>query len=284
MPVVTLARAATLELSAASGLICRRGELWVVADDELELHRYSLAGDWVGRTALRSGRLPEEARARKRAKPDYEALVELPDGSVLALGSCSTKERERGVRLDGERTVEVDLAPLALQLAGAVDGLNIEGAAVTDGGLFLFSRKTGLRGTNAMVELDLRAVARELASSSPRLEAASVRAVHRVELGEIEGVALGFTDATGREGRMVFSAAAERTDDPVEDGFCTGSVLGVIDRSGRVLHQEVVSPRSKIEGIAFGPEGELFAVADADERRSKAPLLRGRFPEPERFR
>src|SRR5215471_979033 len=122
-----------LPVAAASG-VCRRGRnLYVIADDELALGVYDLDGVVTGRIVLGSGELPEEPRARKAQKPDFEALVSLPGESLLALGSGSTAQRRRAalVEFTGSeaRVREFSLDALYDALARELPDLNIEGGA-----------------------------------------------------------------------------------------------------------------------------------------------------------
>src|SRR6185503_11592625 len=100
--MIALVPIATLTVSAASGLVRRGDALYVVADDELVLVRYGLDGGERGRVRLRTGELPREHAARKAAKADFEALVDLGDGRMLALGSGSTEQRCRGAVIAGD--------------------------------------------------------------------------------------------------------------------------------------------------------------------------------------
>jgi hypothetical protein len=277
---VHLHRIATLGLSAASGLVRRGDELLVVADDELVLHRYTLDGTARGELPLFPGELPIEPRARKEAKPDLEALVELPGERLLALGSCSKPWRERGALVEGDRVREVTLSPLCDALRDRFDRINFEGAAVLAPHLVLLSRRTGRRGRNALVRLDLSRSLATLSSTTPSLEADALVDVIAVELGDEGGIAYGFTDASAWRGGLLFAAAAENTDDPVEDGACEGCVIGELASDGRVLRRWPVAPCTKLEGIAVDDTGELYAVADADDRNVLAPLFRGRVPAP----
>jgi hypothetical protein len=272
--VIILERIATLDVAAASGL-CRIGdELIVVADDELTLHRYGLDGSARGVIALLPGSLPDEARARKRAKPDFEALAALPDGRLLAVGSGSAPGRERAAWIDLAAGVAriVDLVPLYAALRGRIDPLNVEGACVVGDALLLFTRRTGRAGENTLVRLDLDATLAAL--DAGRLDAALVRGVEPVELPHVGGAPLGFTDAAPWRGGALYAAAAEVTDDPVEDGACVGCELGWIDPGGRVAWREPVEPCVKLEGITVDPDGVVHVVADGDDRAVLAPLFR----------
>jgi hypothetical protein len=274
--VISLERIATLDVAAASGL-CRIGdELIVVADDELTLHRYGLDGSVRGRAVLLPGALPDEPRARKRAKPDFEALTALPDGSLIAFGSGSAPGRERAAWIDlasGSARV-VDLGPLYAALRERVRPLNVEGTCAVGDSLLLFTRRTGRAGDNTVVRLDLDATLSALAAG--RLDPGLVRGVEPVELFSVGGAPLGFTDAAPWRGGALYAAAAEVTDDPVEDGACVGCELGWIGPDGRVVWREPALPCVKLEGITIDPDGVIHAVADGDDRAVLAPLFRAR--------
>ena len=92
--------AAPVRLSAASGLVRRGEQHYVVADDEHHLALFPADGPgcWL---RLFAGELPDPAAQRKAAKPDLETLLELPPtlrhphGALLALGSGSRHRADR---------------------------------------------------------------------------------------------------------------------------------------------------------------------------------------------
>ncbi|HET6582431.1 MAG TPA: hypothetical protein VFG69_03265, partial [Nannocystaceae bacterium] len=261
-------------LSAASGLVRTGAEIVVIADDELVLHRYALDGTPRGELRLFAGELPAEPVARKAAKPDLETLSALPDGRLLALGSCSRPWRERAVLVDRDAVVEVDLGPIARALADRFDRVNIEGACVLGSQLLMATRRTGATGRNAIVRLDLARVLAMLDAAPARIETTALVDVLEIELGAEQGVPFGFTDAAAWNGGVLFCAAAENTDDPVDDGICVACTIGWLDASFEVRRRWSVTPRAKIEGIAVGDDDVLYAVADADDRGVLAPLFR----------
>lgn len=110
-------------LSAASGLVRYGNRLYVIADDALHLGVFE--ADRPGsKRRLITGTLPDEPKARKRAKPDFEALTHLPAGGgmpfggMLAMGSGSTDNRRRGVLIPftatglSRRTIGIDMTLL----------------------------------------------------------------------------------------------------------------------------------------------------------------------------
>ena len=275
---------ATLDVSAASGLVALPDRLCLVADDEVFLSVYGLDGAPWGRIPLFPDVLPGDHVGRKRRKPDLEAVALLPDGRVLALGSGSTPARRRGALLDPTRDTTarvIDLGPLYEQLSPAVPDLNIEGAAVSGDALWLLQRGNGLARFNATIELDLAAVLRTLGETAS-LESSALRAVVRVDVGDLDGVALTFTDAIARPGGgLIFSAAAEDTLDTYQDGVCAGSIIGILV-DGQVTRHVRVNPTLKLEGIALAGDGgtgpALWLVADPDDREIRASLYRATLP------
>lgn len=280
-------------LSAGSGLV-RRGEVaYVVADDELALAAFPL-GIGVARPGalhpLISGTLPLGAAERKAQKPDFEALTALPGygsaphGALLGLGSGGRATRMRGFvwPLDEDGALlgsaeMVDLGPLYEALGRAIADLNIEGVAIRGPRLSLFQRGNASRGRNVIVDLDLAAVLDAL-SRGAAFGADLIGAMRDYDLGGIDGVPLGFTDGDGLpDGSLVFTAAAEATDDPYLDGTCAGSVVGVIDAAGSVVSVEPLEdPTIKIEGVDATITDDrihLLLVADADDPAVASPLL-----------
>jgi hypothetical protein len=289
-------------VSAASGLVCTHGRVYVVADDELHLGVFD---DLVspGRLwPLFPGGLPADGKERKRAKPDLEALLLLPPdaawphGALLALGSGSRPSRERAALLVLDAAGQmagparpVDFAALYAPLRERFDDLNIEGAFCLGEDLVLLQRGNGARGVNAALHYrftDVAALVRGDDAPPPQ-----PRAEHRFALGRLDGVPLGFTDAValpprdaaGRAApRWLFSAAAEDTDDSYADGRCTGSVLGVADASGRLRALHRVAGACKIEGVDRHAEDgglSLCLVSDADDPALPSVLWRAWLPD-----
>lgn len=261
-----------LQVSAASALVCQGQNLWLVADDALSLQRYDLAGSWQAEQALLPGELPAEPKLRKKLKADFEALLLLPDGSLLALGSGSTPRRCRACLIQAEAVRVIDLNPLYQALAGHFQELNIEGAVIHAGQVLLAQRGNGAGRENALVFLDLPRVLRDLEDG--QLSAATLLRILPLSLPDLDGVPLSPTDLSqDPSGRLYFSAAAEATDSSYLDGACAGSVLGCFDQDFNLLRLARLTPAVKIEGLAFQADGRLLLVADADDPNIPSPLF-----------
>jgi hypothetical protein len=283
-------------VSAASG-VARRGDfVYVIGDDLLALGVFPASRPDPG--ALRTvfaGELPVEEEARKKAKPDLEALTVLPPfdgspyGALLGLGSGSAKGRNRGFwwsleadgGLGGDPT-EVDLGPLYERLSGEVEHLNIEGACVMGERLWLLHRGNHAESTNVVAELSLEDVMGSLRGDR-RLDVHELEAMRSYDLGSLDGVELTFSDATPIGGDLlVFTASAEgQGADVTEDGGIHGSVVGTIALDGEVRRLRTIDRRYKVEGVhATIDTGvlDLLFVCDQDDPGMPSPLLSASMP------
>lgn len=257
-----------LDLSSASGLVQHNGRVFVVADDEHFLDAYELDSGKRERLMLPLGdALPTSPVERKRAKADLESLVVLQEGLVLAVGSGSSPARERAVVIDvaANRVGSVvDLHPLYVALREELPMLNIEGACVGGDILRLLHRGNATH-PSAIIELNLPKVLEHIDARTP-LSQELVKRIIPVDVGVLDGVPLGFTDACPFDSdpsQFYFLAAAEDTANPYDDGECVGSVLGRIDSEGRILRVERIEGRHKMEGLSI-QDGVALMVADPD--------------------
>jgi hypothetical protein len=296
----TLEIAAPLEpgrkahLSAASGLVYVQSKLFVIADDELSLGMFAPDGTAPGDVIrLLPGNLPLDPIERKDDKADFETLFALPpfpgfeDGALFALPSGSKKKKRHKaalLRLSDTKSISAGVTPIDLAEAYAplhkeFARLNIEGAVVHDGELRLFQRGNKKDRVNAVIRCRLAPVLESLALGRG-LGALEVLGIAPVELPELEGIPLSFTDAAAlQNGDMVFTAAAEDTDNPEDDNVFSGSAIGIVAASGDLLALETVSERVKLEGVTVVAEGadtELLLVSDADNADIAAPLFSAR--------
>ena len=275
-------------LSAASGLARMHGLLFVVADDEH--HLGVLEADKpaaVRLLRLFPGDLPKSKAKRKAVKPDLETLLALPtlpgypSGALLALGSGSRPNRRAGVLMAVDDRGDlsqppriVDLRPLYDPLSPNFERLNIEGAFVAAGALHLLQRANKADPRNACISFAWNEIAPWLLGSAA---APPAQAIRSYELGAVDGVPLGFTDAaTLPGGAWVFSAVAEDTDDNYADAACKGSVIGFVDAAGNLCSMQALDRVCKVEGLTAQQDGELLTltlVTDADDPQIASQLL-----------
>lgn len=263
---------------AGSGLV-RVGERLLVVQDD------AFAIVWVDLRSFESTHVPLRGHGgalEKPLKPDFEVAMRGPGGEIFLLGSGSTERRCTIARLvigaDGavdailsERPALYDALSVAAELGGRP---NVEGAMLVSDRLVMLHRGAGA-APSAIVELDVDAL-----DGAPPI----ARACASIDLGRLDGVPLSFTDATRVGERTYFLAAAEDTDDAIEDGAVAGSVIGtwtprdagtsggiwtpLVDAEGRVI-------RCKAEGLAIDDDGRAaWVVTDPDDPAVPANLLR----------
>lgn len=285
-PVLSPRVVRTLEpLSAASGLVVVGARLYVVADDADELGVFPRQGGGPGRLlpGLARGAPPEDAEERKAWKADLEALVVLPGGGLLALGSGSTPARRGGVHWPapehGVAARPVELEPLHAVLDAQLPDLNLEGACVSGDHLVLAQRGNGADGADALVVCALAPVLEAIGAGEP-VPAAALLAIHAVTgLGAAaDGTPLALTDlAALPDGRLLATAVAERGASTYLDGACAGAAVAVLHPDGRVRSVHPLERPWKVEGILGAPRGDgtvdLLMCADPDDPAGVAPLL-----------
>ena len=282
-------------LSAASGLACTGSFIYIVADDDLHLGVFSAADSAPGRLIrLFEGELPAEKAARKKQKPDLEAIAELPPfgnyqhGALLAFGSGSKRNRRRGalLRLDDAGAIEgvpsvVDFSPLFDGLDRRFPALNIEGAVAIGNELRLLQRANKKHPRNLIIRYPLAAILEALASGAA-IGALAPSAIDPIDLGQIDGVPLSFTDAASLpDGSMVFTAVAEDTEDTYNDGTCLGAAIGVAARDGTVRFIDRLDECHKVEGVTARVDNNvirLLLVTDADDPAIPASLFSATMP------
>ena len=274
----------------AGSAVRRWGQRLVVVQDDVnalalldeahgEIHRLALPRGEDGRRTF------DAASGNKALKLDLEACVTLPDGRLVALGSGSKRVREHVAVVTPDEGVRVVAAHglyerLRERTDFAGSELNLEGAVVVGGALRLFQRGNGaprgdLLPVDASGDLDLAAFVRWLDGGPlPALEQ-----VRQYDLGEVEGVRFGFTDATALpDDRVAFVAGAEASPDTYEDGEVLGCRFGILDgdeaRMTDVLGEDREPSRLKLEGLDWVREDEgaweLVVVTDMDDPGSAA--------------
>jgi len=285
---------------SASSLAWVPGGVALVQDDANFIGVFDPDGARVRAIALPAGyegrRLFDDRRGNKAHKLDLEACVAVEhagDTLLLALGSGSTRSREQVVLVRGWATgmgsLNVECVHLpwlydALRAEQTFSGseLNIEGAIVDGDRLRLFGRgngapRDGILPVNATCELDWsRFLAHVLGPT--RHPVPPLTRVVRYDLGSLDGVPLGFTDAAVWRDGTLYSAAAEESPDAVRDGRVAGSVIGVIDRAG-ARWAPLVEPSGrmfdgKVEGVVASRDAtdRLLVVVDADDPGASSML------------
>ena len=263
---------------AASGLAMQGGRLIVIQDDASFLAVVSSTG--VSAVKLPRGldgrRRFEVSLGNKLDKLDLESCVAIDD-ELWAFGSGSLPVRDK-ICIVQHGVVRVrDAAPLFNRMRDLLgSGVNIEGAARVRDELWLFHRgNTGPDDLGpAVVRFDLPAMRTWLAAEGAL---PPVSSIDGYDLGEIEGVRLGFTDAIAEGDHVYYLATAEKTANAIDDGAVVGSQIGVIS-DGVVRAATLASPEGapvKAEGIALdrARKHHAWVALDCDDPDQPALLF-----------
>lgn len=225
----------------------------------------------------------DDQRGNKRFKLDLEACttVPTPDGEILlAFGSGSTARREQILLVPASDPSRLTLQPATALYAHLRDctpfsgsELNVEGAIFQAAYLRLFNRGNGapqnmLQPVNATGDLDWATLAAYLAAPEQH-QPPALQNICQYELGQLNGLALTFTDATVTPLGILFSAAAEDSPDATRDGAVSGSAIGIL--GDRPRWTELRTPDGslflgKVEGLCpISGAHRLWVVVDADD-------------------
>jgi hypothetical protein len=277
------ARAAELglppHLRAASSVVLVGDHLFAVQDD---VHAIARIDPLTATAEPIPLALPGALVRSKAEKADLEAAALLPDGALLVLGSGSRATRRVAIEVDPASGASKMLHPTALydaldrMLEPLGASVNVEGVTIAGEHAHLLSRGTGGgsdAGPNAIVRLPTARLIAALREGSP-VPREEMRAM-TVDLGQLDGVRLTWTDGVDVYGLgILFTAAAEENTHVEEDAACVGSVIGVLSPSGRISIARLLDPggaplRCKVEGLTLaGHRGWLVVDADDPEKPS----------------
>lgn len=227
-------------------------------------------------------------RIEKHRKPDFEAIAKVDQNSFIILGSGS-KSPERDVCIlvyleDSLRIKSVDPGEFYHHLRSldimADRELNIEGAALKDGHLYLFNRKP-----NIIFDVDWKGFYAYLNGASwlPHLVA------KEYTLPNIQGMEAGFSGAAvlSSDNKILFTASVENTDNAYDDGEILGSFIGMLDVTSGDLPDTflyTLIPSSdkvlKVESVAIEKENGLHSadvILVTDEDNGHSHMIRGTY-------
>lgn len=268
--MITLEHLYTLEdpyLAAGSGLTWHQGCFYIAGDDELGF--VELKDDFKEKGTFHKvfpGTLPEEHKARKKAKPDIEALLMI-NNELLLLPSGSKPNRHQGALIS---TIDFTSRILSFErvyksLEGIFPELNIEGAVNFDKTIRLFQRGNGKKKQNAIIDLELDSFLRDEIKDLTYQE---------VNLGTLENTSLSFTDAIREGEHIFFLAAAEKSESTYEDGEFAGAVIGLMAMDGSVIKKLPLEISSKPEGLC-NKGTQFYLITDDDDRNSPSRIFSG---------
>ncbi|MCB0547654.1 MAG: hypothetical protein KDD19_08695 [Phaeodactylibacter sp.] len=231
LEVSVLNRQVLKDVKSASGLEVLDRTLYVIGDNSPWLYKIDNTYKIEDRQPL----VPVEGLADgvipKENKPDFEAMamVQRKEGKEFFIFGSGSKspQRDKLIKLGLEKgevkTYSLEAFYHKLKEAAKLDNesLNIEGAIIKDGKLFLFNR-----GENLILKYQLDDLEGFLAGQQdcPAPE------VFLIDLPDIKGIKAGFSGASlvPGEDKALFTASVEDTEDWIKDGEVLGSFVGMV--------------------------------------------------------
>lgn len=275
-------------ISAASGLIKKGNEFFLVSDNERHIFSLNPVEPHLKAFEILKVKASKEKTDKKVDKPDFESLAWLtpaewpPYGAIVAWPSASTPQRMKAVLapfyMDGSfgKPIESDILPLAYRLQSDAKELNMEGILIRDGKVFFFQRGNAPKSKNGIAEMSLANWTRGMKNGdwSGKVKFDSIK------LGSMSGVDLTFSDADWTSYGLIALATAEDSGSAVTNGTTYGTVLvRIVEGKSQILAK--FDQTVKLEGIVAEetPQGlELYLVDDSDGDTA-SQLFKARIPE-----
>ncbi len=220
------------KVPSASGLVLLDNAFYVVGDNSPWLFKLS-KGFKIKEKYLIFPAGQKFDIMPKAMKPDFEALAHYQkegEDYLLVFGSGSkTPQRDVLVRMKLGKETEAEVFSMRefydvmRNVAGLKeDALNIEGAVITGGMLFLLERENNLVFVFKWKEME---------QYLKDFKTCPVPEVYRMNLPEIEGLEAGFSGAAASAdgNKIIFTASVENRKDTYKDGEILGSFVGFFD-------------------------------------------------------
>ena len=224
------------------------------------------------RPAAPTGSAPlfDPAKAPKERSEMKESIIASGlsiEGKIIGSGHVRVAGKFKGdVQVEGN---------LHIDSGARVEGQVRASEVIVSGELHLLQRGNKGDGRSACVRFDWNQLVPWLTGRQP--VPPRPKSVLVMELGQVDGVPLGFTDGAALPGGgWVFSAVAEATQDSYHDGACAGSAIGVVGPDGAFRQLVGLQGAPKVEGIAVLLQGDvlrLSLVTDADDPAVASQLL-----------
>ena len=254
------------DVGAASGLIHKNGQLYIISDNSNYLYRYTIGQQELQRILVLDRGINEDVP--KKYKADFEAVTDI-DGTLYLFGSGSSRNRKALVKYspDAQKVEKQSLHRLYRRLQRRFDvgqdDFNIEGALTIGDELWLFNRGNGPGAKNGIFILNK-------ADFKPK-------AFHPIPMSQLNGVALGFSDAILIDSKVYFIAAAEGEGSTYHDGEIQGTVLGCLDPTNMKMDFiETISTSQKFEGLALEKKADkqidFLLCEDPDDGGSSSTI------------
>jgi len=223
-------------INSASSLKNVNEQIFVCCDDQYDLYELDNK-NWIQHPWADAPRLPKNHAARKKLKPDFEAILGPINNNLLIIPSGSKKNRNQGLMFDLETNyfVTLDLSDFFKALSLKVKKINIEGAEINGLNILFLNRGVGKNKSSI-----IKVVADNF----------KIISIHKLNFGSIKDVELHGSELCIFENHLYALAVAENTSNSYDDGLIMGSALFKLSlESFDILDSWVFDRQIKTEGL-----------------------------------
>ncbi|MCU0415566.1 MAG: hypothetical protein MUE33_00140 [Cytophagaceae bacterium] len=239
MSVSILKQAILPGIASASCVEYAQGNIYIIGDDSHYLYVLKYDLTLLHKIPLTDN--PEEGRIAKEAKTDIECITKVTINGYLhlvLLGSGSkSPSRDKGflIKLPTpynkkhivwpiDCTAWYSLLRLQLSMEGMTAAMNLEAAAADESFFYLADRSS-----NTLFRFDLPEV---IEFVQGHLEHSPFPTSVPLSLPILHQVPYQITGADVFDATFFFTATAEDTDNPIDDGEILGSAIGILEMNG----------------------------------------------------
>lgn len=199
------------KINSASSLITCDKRIFVCCDDQYGLYEWH-DNHWSHHKWKDAPELPKGHAARKKLKPDFEALLGPLENNLLIVPSGSKPNRQQALMFDLDSHVfyPVELNDFFESLAQKVKEINLEGAATTKDHFLFMNRGVGVE-KSTLIKVNARTF--------------EIESTHPVDFGAIKRVPLHGAELSIHDQHLYVLAVAETTSNSYDDGTIMGSGL-----------------------------------------------------------
>jgi hypothetical protein len=227
------------DINSASSLLNANGRIFTCCDDQYSLYELTDNQKWIKHHWADAPDLPTEPHARKKLKPDYEALLGpiLHSKKILLIPSGSKSNRTLALEFDLESNSfrPLDMSSFFKNLGNQIQLINLEGAE-TYGENYLF--------LNRGIQADLSSIIMVNPKSF------QIEQISKIDFGSIDGVHLHGSELCLFDGAIYILAVAEASPNSYDDGAIIGSsLLKMSLDTFQILDQWKFNRPVKLEGL-----------------------------------
>jgi hypothetical protein len=239
-------------INSASSLLNVNGRIFACCDDQYSLYELINNQKWIKHQWADAPLLPSELTARKKLKPDFEALLgpmATPDNKKIILfpsGSKSNRTLALEFELESNSFSPLDMSSFFKNLGNQVTPVNVEGAEIFNGN-YIFLNRGILSDLSSLIMVNPKSF--------------QIQQISKIDFGSLDGVNLHGSELCLFEDVLYILSVAEASPNSYDDGAIIGSALHKISLDTfQIIDQWKFNRSVKLEGLCRWQDRWLVAT------------------------